>query len=169
MKTEFLKPRFAGPRSDQHTLPVEVARDLAAYEELVIEVAKHLYSQSHEGRQRVPKGFEKEFSLHLERVDDGSAKPLLSWVAAAGLLLPGGGHGPFFEQARDVIAECVQAAAEDQPLPAAFPKHLLDYFHAYPVGCPNWAFPHFAGGKSWGLGCSRRPGGTGGFWTGKRG
>jgi hypothetical protein len=129
MKIEFLKPRFAGPRFDQHTLPVEVARDLAAYEELVVEVAKHLYIQAHEGRQRVPKGFEKEFSLHLERLDGGSAMPLLSWVAAAGLLLPGGGHGPFFEQARDVIAECVRAAADDQLLPAAFPKHLLDYFN----------------------------------------
>jgi hypothetical protein len=129
MKVEFLKPRFAGPRFDQHTLPVEVARDLAAYEELVVEVAKHLYIQDHEGRQRVPKGFEKEFSLHLERVDDGSAKPLLSWVAAAGLLLPEGGHAPYFERARDVIAECVQAAAEDRPLPGIFPKHLLDYFN----------------------------------------
>lgn len=129
MKTEFLKPRFTGPRFDEHTLPVEVARDLAAYEELVVEVAKHLYIRSHEGRQRVPRGFEQEFSLHLERVDEGSAKPLLSWVAAAGLLLPGGGHSPYFEQARDVIADCVQAAAEDRPLPDAFPRHLLDYFN----------------------------------------
>ena len=129
MKTEFLKPRFAGPRFDLHTLPVEVARDLAAYEELVIEVAKHIYIRNHEGRQRVPKGFDQEFSLHLERVDEGSAKPLLSYVAAAGLLLPGGGHGTYFEQARDVIAQCVQAAAEDTPLPEAFPRHLLEYFN----------------------------------------
>lgn len=129
MKTEFLRPRFAGPRFALHTLPVEVARDLAAYEELVVEVAKHIYIRSHEGRQRVPKGFEQEFSLHLERVDGGSARPLLSYVAAAGLLLPGGGHGTYFEQARDVIAQCVQAAAEDRPLPDAFPRHLLEYFN----------------------------------------
>ena len=43
MKTEFLKPRFTGARFDEHTLPVDVARDLAAYEELVIELAKHLW------------------------------------------------------------------------------------------------------------------------------
>lgn len=129
MKTEFLKPRFDGPRFELHTLPVEVARDLAAYEELVIEVAKHLYIRSHEGRQRVPKGFEKEFSLHLERVGEGSAKPLLSWVVAAGLLPPGGGHASYFEEARDVIAECIRAAAEDRPLPAAFPRELLEYFN----------------------------------------
>ncbi|MGV3531778.1 MAG: hypothetical protein ACO1QR_05360 [Chthoniobacteraceae bacterium] len=129
MKTEFLKPRFDGPRFELHTLPVEVARDLAAYEELVIQVAKHLYLRKHEGRQRVPKGFEKEFSLHLERVDEGSARPLLAWVAAAGLLLAGGGHAAYFEEARDVIAECVRAAAEDQPLPSAFPRELLEYFN----------------------------------------
>ncbi|MFN0079886.1 MAG: hypothetical protein ACKVY0_25760 [Prosthecobacter sp.] len=129
MKTPFLQPHFEGERFDAHTLPVEVARDLAAYEELVMELAKHLYLQKHEGRKRVPRGFEKQFSLHIERVDEGSAKPLLSWVAAAGLLIPGGAESEYFEGARDVIAECVQASAEGRVLPAAFPPHLLDYFN----------------------------------------
>ncbi|MBP7142514.1 MAG: hypothetical protein KBA71_11450 [Opitutaceae bacterium] len=129
MKSEFLQPRFDGPRFAEHTLPVDVARDLAAYEELVIELAKHLYIRSHEGRQRVPKGFEKEFNLHLERVDEGSAKPLLSWIAAAGMLLPGGSNAQYFEQARDLISDCVRASSENQPLPEAFPKNLLDYFN----------------------------------------
>jgi hypothetical protein len=68
MKTEFLKPRFIGPRFDQHTLPVEVAEDFAAYEEFIIELAKHLWLQEHPGRQRVPWGFEKSFNLHLEGI-----------------------------------------------------------------------------------------------------
>lgn len=129
MKSEFLQPRFDGPRFAEHTLPVEVARDLAAYEELVVELAKHLYIRSHEGRQRVPKGFEKEFNLHLERLDEGSTKPLLSWIAAAGMLLPGGSHAQYFEQARDLISDCVRASADNQTLPEAFPKNLLDYFN----------------------------------------
>jgi len=36
MKTPFLKPRFTGPRFEAHPLPVEVAKDLAAYEELIV-------------------------------------------------------------------------------------------------------------------------------------
>lgn len=132
MKTEFLKPRFTGPRFDEHhTLPVEVARDLAAYEELVVELAKRLWLDAHPGRQRVPKRFEQDFSLHLEgMVEDGSARPLLSKVVAGALALLGG-DGGCFEQARDLIAECVHANAQGQPLPDNFPKNLLDYFNVF--------------------------------------
>lgn len=131
MKTEFLRPRFTGVRFDEHTLPVDVARDLAAYEELVVELAKHLWLSDHPGRERVPKGFEKGFSLHFEgMVGEGSAKPLLAWVASGTLALATT-HMSHFEQARDLVAECVSASANNQPLPAKFPKNLLGYFDVF--------------------------------------
>lgn len=126
MKFEFLQPRFDGARFAEHTLPLEVARDLAAYETLVVELAKHLYIHEHPERQRVPKGFAAHFHLHLERVDDGSAKPLLS-VVTAGELAIGAGANIYFERARDLISECV--AAPDGQLPAAFPRALLALFN----------------------------------------
>lgn len=129
MKTEFIKPRFTGPRYEEHTLPVEVARDLAVYEELVVELAKQLYLEDHAGRQRVPRGFEKSFSLHLEQVEEGSARPVLAWVAA-GALARQGGLG-YFEKARDLVSECIIASANQQALPAKFPKHLLDFFNVF--------------------------------------
>lgn len=128
MKSEFLQPRFDGPRFAQHTLPVEVARDLAAYEDLVRELAKQLYLREHPGRQRVPKGFADQFSLHLEKVDEGSARPLLAWMAA-GLLMNAPGHARYFEEARDLVAECVRAVSDAKPLPEAFPKEMLPYFN----------------------------------------
>lgn len=131
MKIEFLKPRFTGPRFDMHTLPVDVARDLAAYEELVIELAKHLWLTDHPSRERVSKGFEKGFSLHLEgMIEDGSAKPLLAWVTSGALALAGA-NASYFEQARDLVAECVSASANNLPLPDKFPKNLLDYFNVF--------------------------------------
>ena len=131
MKTEFLKPRFTGARFDEHTLPVDVAGDLAAYEELVIDLAKHLWLSAHPERERVPRGFEQGFSLHLEgMVEDGSAKPLLSWVISGALALQGG-NNVYFEQARDLIADCVCACTSGQPLPAKFPKELLDHFNVF--------------------------------------
>ncbi|UUE99042.1 hypothetical protein NDY24_04165 [Xanthomonas hortorum pv. pelargonii] len=66
MKIDFSQPKFTGARFDEHTLPVDVARDLAAYERLIVELAKHLYLQEHPGRQRVPKGFEAGFRLDIE-------------------------------------------------------------------------------------------------------
>ena len=126
MKTEFIQPRFDGQRFEDHTLPVEVARDLAAYETLVIELAKHIYLQEHPDRQRVPKGFTADFHLHLEKIDEGSARPLLS-VVVAGTLGLMGGTNTYFERSRDLISECI--AAPDGQLPANFPRALLVHFN----------------------------------------
>ena len=40
---EFLSPRLVGNRFDQHSIPLEVLKDLAALEELIVEVAKWHY------------------------------------------------------------------------------------------------------------------------------
>jgi hypothetical protein len=126
VKTPFVQPTFDGARFVEHTLPVELAGDLAAYQTLVIELAKRLYLRDHPERQRVPRGFGSDFELHIERVEDGSSRPLLSLIAA-GMLSLEGGSGGYFEQARDLIATCI--AAEAQALPDAFPKELLPYFN----------------------------------------
>lgn len=128
MKIEFSQPRFTGARFDEHTLPVDVARDLAAYERLIVELAKHLYLLEHPERQRVPKGFEAGFRLDIERIDAGSAKPMLALVMAGALALQGGGND-YFERARDLVAECI--AAPIVALPEAFPKELLGHFNQF--------------------------------------
>jgi hypothetical protein len=126
MKSDFLQPRFDGVRFSDHTLPLEVARDLVAYERLVLELAKRLFLADHPERQRVPKGFGADFHLHLERIDDGSARPLLALVAAGALAL-GDGANSYFEKARDLITECI--GAPDGQLPANFPSELLIHFN----------------------------------------
>jgi hypothetical protein len=130
VKTEFVKPSFEGTRFDQHTLPLEFAKDLVAYEELVVALAKHLYFQAHPDRQRVPRGFDKDFSLHFQQIDEGSARPIIAMVTAAALTLSTL-NTTYFEKARDVIAECIQAQDTGQPLPPTFPKELLDYFNVF--------------------------------------
>jgi hypothetical protein len=126
MKSEFLKPRFEGVRFAEHTLPLEIARDLAAYETLVVELAKHLYLKKFPHRQRVPKGFEADFNLHLQKIEDGSAKPLLS-IVTAGTMVLAGNFAHFFERARDVVTDCIASA--DGHLPADFPRELLAHFN----------------------------------------
>jgi len=127
MKKDFSQPRFTGTRFDEHTLPVDVARDLAAYESLVIDLAKHLYLIDHPDRQRVPKGFASNFHLDIERIEGGSARPLLVLVLSGGALAPAGGENDYFERARDLISECI--AAPENALPENFPKELLRHFN----------------------------------------
>ena len=126
MKTHFIQPRFDGERFEEHTLPVEVARDLAAYETLIVALAKHLYLQEHGDRERVPKGFASDFHLHIETIDAGSARPLLAVVVAGSLALMGGSSS-YFERSRDLISECI--ACVDGTLPAEFPRELLSHFN----------------------------------------
>lgn len=125
-KELFIQPRFVGPRFDEHTLPLSAAKDLAAYEELVVELAKQLYLNKHHGsRQRVPKGFAEGFHLHLEKVDEGSAMPLLTLVMAGALVNP---LPVEFSEARTLINEVI-ATNEGDKLPPAFPKELYSYFN----------------------------------------
>lgn len=126
MKTDFAQPRFTGARFDEHTLPVDVARDLAAYETLIVELARRLYLDDHPERQRVPKGFASNFHLDIQRIDDGSARPMLVLVLSGALALVGGERG-YFERARDLVSECI--AAPTNALPGTFPRELLSHFN----------------------------------------
>lgn len=124
-KEPFIQPRFVGPRFDENTLPLSAAKDLAAYEELIVELAKHLYLNKHSDRQRVPKGFADGFHLHLERVDGGSAKPLLSLVMAGALLHP---LPVEFAEAKAIFNQVVATPSTDR-LPVSFPKELYPFFN----------------------------------------
>lgn len=127
VKEPFIRPRFVGERFEQVTLPVMVARDLAAYEELVVELAKHLYRRKHPDRIRVPRGFAREFSLHLDTtIEPGSAKPSLVAVVASSLLVAS--LPVEFHEARDLINQVI-AAPPGTPLPDSFPSSFYSYFN----------------------------------------
>lgn len=128
MKTDFSQPKFTGARFDENTLPVDVARDLAAYESLIVDLAKHLYLTDHPDRQRVPKGFASNFRLDIDRIDPGSTMPKLVLVLSGALALVGG-ERDYFDQARDLVSECI--AAPENALPDNFPKELLAHFNQF--------------------------------------
>ena len=128
MKSDFLKPRLDGVRFDEHSIPLEVLKDWAAFEELVLEVARSLYLKEHPERKRAPRGFADSFSLHLSGVENGSAKPVIQ------RLLPDGASpvmNDIFERARDLVLLTISAAALNRALPAEFPRDLLGYFDQF--------------------------------------
>ena len=121
----FIQPRFVGPRFEGHTLPLSAAKDLVAYEELVLELAKHLFREKQPDRVRVPKGFAQGFSLHIERIDDGSAKPVLVAMMLGALFsaLP-----VEIVEAKDLINSVIATEA-GQAFPVVFPKGCYSYFN----------------------------------------
>jgi len=126
-KQSFISPRFVGARFEQVTLPLVVARDLAAYEELVVELAKHLYRRKHPDRIKVPRGFAREFSLHLDTtIQSGSAIPSLVAVFATSMLI-----SPLpaeFLEAKDLINQVI-ATPQGEALPDNFPSSFYSYFN----------------------------------------
>ncbi len=124
---EFLKPRFVGTRFDGHALPLELLKDLAALEEMVVEVAKWKFRQEHPDRKRAPRGFMEGVELRLTAVEDGSARPVISLFVAAIGLLPASNQ-EYLEKSRDSIARAISAAEHSTPVTDHLPVSALGYF-----------------------------------------
>ena len=74
MSTEsFLRLRLLGMRFDDHGVPLELLKDIAVLEEMVVEVAKLKFLKENASRQRSPRGFAKGASLKLTTIEKGSA------------------------------------------------------------------------------------------------
>lgn len=130
MKSEFIKPKLVGERFNDHSIPVEVLKDWAAFEGLIAETAKWLYLQENSERQRVPRGFADGFALHLSSVGEGSAVATLDRIHPPGSLLPDI-HAEWFEKARDRILEVMSAVSAGISIDALLPKNLLFYFDQF--------------------------------------
>ena len=126
---EFLRPRLCGTRFEGAAIPLEVLRDLAVLEEMVIEVAKWRFLQEHPDRQRSPRGFTDGIEMKLTSVEDGSAVPVISLVMASanlpGVPLP---NQAYFEQAREAIVCAIDAADRNQSVVNHLPEESLSYF-----------------------------------------
>jgi hypothetical protein len=130
VKTEFLKPRLVGTRFEEHSIPVEVLKDWAAFEGLIVEAARWLYLQEYPTRKRTPRGFAQSFSLHLSKIEDGSAVAVLERPHAPGTLVPDA-FAVWFEKGRDRVLETIEAASLGQSVEDLLPKSLLAYFDQF--------------------------------------
>jgi hypothetical protein len=126
MKPAFLKPRFVGGRFDKHGFPLDVLKDFAAFEQLLIEVAKREYLADNQHRKRSPRGFSAQFDLQLVGVEAGSAVAIIALVFS-GLFEPA--ETLYLERARDqVIATIASTSDGKAPL---LSQELLRYFDGF--------------------------------------
>ena len=119
------KPELIGDRFADHQVPLEVLKDFAAFEELLMEVAKREYLEDHPDRLRIPKGFTKGVELRLAAIDEGSA--ILSLVVAGGLALMD--TSGYIERAQVKIVDAI-ANISNGKAPGLAPE-LLRYFDRF--------------------------------------
>ena len=128
MSIPFLKPKLDGARFAGHTVPLDVLKDWAALEDMIVEVAKDLFLQSTPGRTRIPKGFSDGFSLHLKGVEEGSAIMDLVRTGIAPSLLP---CEDLFDRAKVVVLATIAAASMNLAIPDSFPRTALRHFDRF--------------------------------------
>lgn len=137
----FISPRLVGERFQEHAIPLEMLKDLAVLEEMIIEVAKWLFIQDNPGRQRSPRGFTDGISLKLTGIAEGSAIPHIKlFVESKGVypvtLLPPVNQ-EYFEKARESIFSAINAASNDETITYHLPENLLGYFDRIGRGLRN--------------------------------
>lgn len=123
----FLKPRLVGERFQGGAIPLEVLKDFAVLEEMIVEVAKWAYLKDHPERKRSPRGFTSGISLKITAVKEGSAVPVITLFTASAGLFPEQNQ-IYFERARDHIVNAIDAAAHNEPITVHLPESLLGYF-----------------------------------------
>jgi hypothetical protein len=115
----FLKPRLVGARFEDHSIPLEILKDLAVLEEMVVEVAKWEFLQDHPNRRRVPRRFAEGIELRLMEIEEGSA--ILVIVLVAKMVLFPSQAQRYMERARDSIVSAIGVAEKGT---AAITEHL---------------------------------------------
>jgi hypothetical protein len=126
MDQTFLKPRLTGSRFDGHAIPLELLTDLAVLEEMIIEVAKLEFLKDNPGRKRAPRGFTKGIALKLTGIEAGSAIPIIGLFNETDKLFHS--SQPYYERARDTLADTIDAAESNQSIMDLMPEKALLYF-----------------------------------------
>lgn len=133
---DFLKPKLAGSRFEEHAIPLDFLKDLAALEEFIISVAKAEWIKDNPGHKRTPPGFMSGVAVKLSGVDEGSAIPVLKLFLAGAALLPGAvsPQQEYLEKARTQIVEAIAAAEAGGNITDHLPAKALAYFDRFGRG-----------------------------------
>lgn len=127
--TDFLRPRLTGARFNDHTIPLELLRDIAVLKDMIVEVAKWKFLDAHRERQRVPKGFSEGVELRLGRIEKGSVVPVIGLHSTSNtLFVP---FEAYFEDARTAIIEAISAAQRNEDAKKFLPERALSFFQYF--------------------------------------
>lgn len=128
--TAFLRPRLTGARFEGRAIPLEFLKDLAVFEEMIVEIAKSAFLKEHPDRKRSPRGFTEGIELKLTGVEEGSSIPVISLIVASATLFPTDGQR-YFEYARDSVVRAISAAEHQRTVTEHLPEKSLGYFNRF--------------------------------------
>ena len=122
---------FGGRRFEDHDLDISVLPELVAYRSLVVDCAKALWRREHPARERLPASYEESIVLSFSRVGSGSVAVPIDRRIYAGEQARLWLEHDEVDEAVLLIADAIEAASADRPLPGKFPKEALGAFENY--------------------------------------
>lgn len=126
----LLKARLAGARFAKGEIPLDSLADLAAFREMVLEVAKWRFMEENRDRRRTPRGFTENIDLKLTGVEGGSATAVIKLVADQPTLTGSVPYQNFFSQALDAIINTIKDAESNlQSAVEHLPDRYMSYFN----------------------------------------
>lgn len=131
VKTNFINPRFVGKRYDDHSVPLDLLKDISFLQPMLCDVAKWIFQNEHPERKRCPKGFLKGISFNLSAIDPGSAFCNIDMHVDSpqlDLLLFPLRDQIYCEKARDQILMTIAEASNGNILENMLPSGAFAYF-----------------------------------------
>ncbi len=123
--------KFRGHRFEDHDLDFAVLPELVAYRTIVVDCAKALWRRDHPDRERLPANYEESIVLSFSRVEGSSVAVPIERKIFAGEQARLWQKRDEVDEAVSLIADAVEAASADRPLPRKFPKEALGAFESY--------------------------------------
>jgi hypothetical protein len=127
----LLVHKFGGRRFEDHDLDITVLPELVAYRTLVVDCAKALWRRRHPDRERLPANYEESIVLSFSRVEGGSVAVPIERKIFPGEQARLWQERDEVDEAVSLVADTVDAASADRPLPPQFPKEALSAFEFY--------------------------------------
>lgn len=129
-KMELFKPKFSGQRFNDVTLPFEILEDIAAYQDLLLQVAKDIYYQKNNNK-KVPNGFGSGVYLKLSG-DFKEGSTITSIILAASTFLVGSlDTKNYFTEAQKKLTTTISLAERGKPLENQLSENAIKLFNKF--------------------------------------
>lgn len=126
---DFISPRLTGDRFADHSIPLEMLKDMSVLQDMIIDAAKWKFIQDNPDRVRSPRGFTKGISLRLADIEEGSAIPKIALaIAATASPQAQEEYLPYYTSARDAVISAISSAESDESANYGLPPAILSYF-----------------------------------------